>query len=221
MVGPTNRRRQPLERRCHCGLKSRLRKLQRRSNSTSNQRFVACRRCRCQCQSRQGWKRFGAHLLHDRRPVVLNGALAEIEVGGDILAGCPARTMSMTWRCRDVSLPRRSEASRRQADSLVVSCASSSARATLASNSSRPTGFSMKSVAPAFMAWTAIGTSLFPVIMMDGKREPPSATAVAVRGRSFPASSHPPGGILLGRHYRLRGTFAGRELLDEPPISLQ
>ena len=39
----------------------------------------------------------------------------------------------------------------------------------LAISSSRPTGFSMKSRAPAFIASTAIGTSLLPVIMIEGK----------------------------------------------------
>jgi hypothetical protein len=55
----------------------------------------------------------------------------------------------MIWRCRDVSVPTRSDASLRQADSLVVSRDCSSARCTLASSSARPTGFSMKSDAPA------------------------------------------------------------------------
>ena len=50
----------------------------------------------------------------------------------------------------------------------------SSARSTLASSSSRLIGFSMKSDAPAFMACTAIGTSLLPVIMMAGSRWPAS-----------------------------------------------
>ena len=39
----------------------------------------------------------------------------------------------------------------------------------LSNSSSRPTGFSIKSAAPAFMACTAIGTSPLPVIMIDGK----------------------------------------------------
>ena len=56
----------------------------------------------------------------------------------------------------------------RQADSLLASVERSSARVTLARSSARPIGFSMKSSAPAFMAWTAIGTSLKPVIMMEG-----------------------------------------------------
>ena len=41
-------------------------------------------------------------------------------------------------------------------------------------SSSRPIGFSMKSKAPAFIASTAIGTSLLPVIMIEGKRWPSS-----------------------------------------------
>ena len=65
-------------------------------------------------------------------------------------------------------------ASSRQADSLLASRDCSRARSTLASSSLRLTGFSMKSEAPAFMAWTAIGTSLLPVIMMAGSRWPAS-----------------------------------------------
>ena len=44
----------------------------------------------------------------------------------------------------------------------------------LAISSSRPIGFSMKSSAPAFIASTAIGTSLLPVIMIEGMRWPSS-----------------------------------------------
>ena len=44
----------------------------------------------------------------------------------------------------------------------------------LAISSSRPIGFSMKSKAPAFIASTAIGTSLSPVIMIEGRRWPSS-----------------------------------------------
>ena len=40
----------------------------------------------------------------------------------------------------------------RDADSVAVSCVRSSARLTLASSSAWPTGFSMKSTAPAFIA---------------------------------------------------------------------
>ena len=42
----------------------------------------------------------------------------------------------------------------------------------LPTSSAAPIGFSMKSDAPAFIAWMAVGTSLFPVIMITGKARP-------------------------------------------------
>src|SRR5580704_6895455 len=84
------------------------------------------------------------------------------------LLGCPARTRSMTWRWRTVRPAIELAAVSRQADCLAVSPACSRARSTLASSSSYPIGFSMKSTAPAFIAWTAIGTSPWPVIMIAG-----------------------------------------------------
>ena len=78
----------------------------------------------------------------------------------------------MIWRSRGVSLATRFAAVSRQADSLVASFDCSRARSTLASSSLWRIGFSRKSEAPAFMASTAIGTSLLPVIMMAGSRSP-------------------------------------------------
>ena len=75
----------------------------------------------------------------------------------------------------------------------------------LAISSSRPTGFSMKSDAPAFMARTAIATSLLPVIMMAGRRWPSS--------RSFSSNSRPliPGRYAsINRHAGLSGLYAFR-----------
>ena len=105
--------------------------------------------------------------------MVLDGALADAEIGGDILAGVAGEDhvhdLALSrGQTRDVS--RRRSLARRSACSHPATC--SSARSTQASSSSRPIGFSMKSEAPAFMASTAIGTSPLPVIMMAGSRWP-------------------------------------------------
>ena len=52
------------------------------------------------CQAGQGWKRFCLHLFHDRRPMVLHGALAEMEVGGDVLVGMAGKD-----QLHDLALP--------------------------------------------------------------------------------------------------------------------
>ena len=89
--------------------------------------------------------------------MVLDRALADAEVGGDVLAG-----MAGEHQVHDLALARgeAGEARRRRpradADSLAESRVCSSARSMLASSSSSPTGFSMKSTAPACIAWTAI-----------------------------------------------------------------
>ena len=74
----------------------------------------------------------------------------------------------------------------RQAVSLLESRDCSSARSTLSSSSSRLIGFSMKSDAPAFMACTAMGTSLFPVIMMAGSRWPAPLSRISNSNPSIP-----------------------------------
>ena len=56
----------------------------------------------------------------------------------------------------------------------------------LASSSLRPIGFSMKSTAPAFMARTAMVTSLRPVIMMAGGRWPESLRCCSSSSPSMP-----------------------------------
>ena len=84
--------------------------------------------------------------------MVLDRALADAEIRGDILAG-----MAGEDQFHDLALSRREardvvRRASRQADSLLESRDCSSARSTLASSSLRPIGFSMKSEAPAFMA---------------------------------------------------------------------
>ena len=104
--------------------------------------------------------------------MVLDRALADAEVGGDVLAGMAGEHQSMTWRWRGVRPAIALAAVSRQADSFADRRRCSIARSMLASSSSRPIGFSMKSAAPAFIAWTAIGTSPWPVIMIAGSRVP-------------------------------------------------
>ena len=75
----------------------------------------------------------------------------------------------MISRCRGVRSARWPAASSRQANSLLESRDCSRARPTQTSSSPRLIGFSMKSEAPAFIASTAIATSLLPVIMIAGR----------------------------------------------------
>ena len=92
---------------------------------------------------------------------------------------------------------------------------------TLASSSSRLIGFSMKSEAPAFIACTAIGTSLLPVIMIAGSRWPASAAAAAIQARSCRADRHRSAGMLRARDDRPQGSLAGRVILDDPALFLE
>ncbi len=101
--------------------------------------------------------------------MVLDSALADAEIRGDVLAGVTARTISMISRCLGVRSATWLAASSCQASSLLESRDCSRARSTQTSNSPRLIGFSIKSEAPAFIASTAIATSLLPVIMMAGR----------------------------------------------------
>ena len=123
----------------------------------------------------------------------LHRALADAEVGGDILAGVAGKD-----HVHDLPLSRSEPAmcplaaASRQASDFARSRDCSRARSTLARRSPRWNGFSMKSKAPAFMACTAIGTSLLPVIMMAGNRWPVMLSAATIRGRSFRVGMHRP-----------------------------
>ena len=124
-------------------------------------------------QADQRRKRVRAGLLHDGGAMIFDRALADAEVGGDVLAG-----MAGEHQLHDLALARGQTGEARslpppaRADNLAESRVCSRARSMLANSSSRPIGFSMKSAAPAFMASTAIGTSPWPVIMMAGSRVP-------------------------------------------------
>ena len=116
------------------------------------------------------------------------------------LLGSPASTRSMISRCRGVSPATWLAAAACQAESTQWSRDRSSARSMLASNSRHGTGFSMKSDAPAFIASTAIGTSLLPAIMIDGSASPPppsrrSSSSPGMPGRqaSTTRQAAPPG----------------------------
>ena len=102
--------------------------------------------------------------------MVLDGALADAEIRRDVLAGVAGE-----HHLHHLDLTRREtlEMGRRPTlaapATLFESRESSSARSRLAISSSRPIGFSMKSIAPAFIASTAMATSLSPVIMIAGR----------------------------------------------------
>ena len=72
------------------------------------------------------------------------------------------------------------------------------------------------------MAWTAIGTSLFPVIMMDGNR----VAAVLQPLQQFQAGHSRQVGIdqetsFSARTIGFEEALAGREILDSPPVGLE
>ena len=108
--------------------------------------------CRLLQPNGPGGKRFRAGSLHDRGAVIFDRALADAEIGGDVLAGIAGENHFHDGCWRAVSLAIRLAAASCQANNLVESLACSSARSTLASRSLAPIGFSKKSDAPAFIA---------------------------------------------------------------------
>ncbi len=100
--------------------------------------------------------------------MVLDGALADTEIGRDILAG-----MACQHQVHDLPLTRREPGELAPGFGAPLQSEIGIPRLRERAldperSSAVPTGFSMKSIAPAFIACTAIGTSLTPVIMMAG-----------------------------------------------------
>ena len=112
----------------------------------------------------------GLHLGHDVGAMHLDGPGADVEIVGDRLVGVARHHP-------------------RQHLALALAefrSSSRAARSIAAIRVSSSNGFSMKSRAPAFIASTAIGTSPWPVITMDGIL---AASSFSFRIRSTPLMS--------------------------------
>ena len=102
--------------------------------------------------------------------MVLNRSLADAQMRGDVLAG-----MAGKHEAQNLPLTRRQTIEMGGGVTYAALALGrseedvSSARLMLATSSSWPNGFSMKSEAPACMALTANDTSPCPVIMIEGR----------------------------------------------------
>ena len=125
--------------------------------------------------------------LHDPAVMVRDSALADAEGRCDVLAWVAGE-----HHFHHLDLARRQSLEMRRGplpplQHFVRARENSNARSRLAINSSRPIGFSMKSVAPAFIASTAMDTSLFPGITIAGRYARRRAASAAIRAPSCPA----------------------------------
>ena len=159
-------------------------------------------------QAGQRRQRFRAGSCHDRGAMVLDRALADAEIRGDVLAGMPGE-----HHVHDLALPRRqagddvarASPARRTACSNPCDC--SSARSTLASSSLRLIGFSMK-VRRARLH--GLNRHRHVAVAGDHDGRQPIArrhgAAAAIRARSCRADRRRSAGMPRGPGDRLRGT---------------
>ncbi len=124
-----------------------------------------------------------AELGHQLRAIRLDGAQADPKFVGDLLVELAGNNA-----VEDLALARRKHRQaracrrRRLRAPRAASASRASARWIASSNASRPTGFSRKSTAPAFIARTLVDTSAWPVRKMTGIATPCRCSA-ACRSR--------------------------------------
>src|SRR5215510_778458 len=127
-------------------------------------------------------KRVGLHLAHDLTSMRLHGDLADPELAGDLFVQQPrddqCHDLAFTRRQRRIAVPQRSHIG---VETEAARLRSMAPRIAFNSSSSL-NGFVRNSTAPAFIAWTVIGTSPWPVMKMIG---------MSVRSASCCCSSRP------------------------------